>query len=75
MTWHKYPETKPITFQRGSWDGTRSTLLALATKNKDFYVGRMYKGTLDGNEFEDFGDEDGWDIPDVIMWTEIGNPF
>lgn len=75
MTWFKYPETKPTTYERGGWDGTRSPLLVLITKNKDFHVGRMYEGTLDGNAFCDFVGEDGWDVPGVIMWTEIENPF
>ena len=47
MTWFKYPIVKPTTYERGGWDGTRSPLLVLVTKNKDFHVGRMYEGTAE----------------------------
>ena len=73
--WHNYPETKPITYQKGDWDGTRSSLLAVVTKDRNFHVARMYEGILDGSEFQEFVGEDGWDIPNVIMWTELPEPF
>ena len=30
MTWYKYPETKPVTYERGGWDGTFSGLCVVA---------------------------------------------
>lgn len=69
MAWVK--EGNPICFESGNWDGKRSDLVLVETKQGRFYIARMYSGTMDGSTFNDWCDQNDAYLQDIIQWKII----
>lgn len=75
MIWKDINITKPLATETGEWDGKKSDEVLVYTKNKRKFVASMYHVIIDGIESFDFYDDRDFDIKDVILWTEIEEPF
>jgi hypothetical protein len=72
MEWIKTKLKMPITFEKGWWDGKRSEVLVFVDSENNIYVGRLYEGCLDGEEFSDWITErDDYIIGNVKYWHPL----
>jgi len=75
MSWIKIKDKKPSAYLSGGWDGKKSDKVLLCTLGGRYYVAEMYEGILDRSEFCYFYDDNDFEIENVVLWTEICNPF
>lgn len=71
MKWNNLNETQPMATESGNWDGLKSEPLLVADKNGIFHVAVMYKGFLDGSDFQDFYSLNDFLIENVTHWVYI----
>ena len=72
MTWKRLKSETPTTTEVGEWDGSRSEVLIVRTKEGEVHSARCYKGILDGHEFCDFyTTEHEYEIKNVEAWIYI----
>lgn len=70
--WIPVEEELPMSYESSTqWDGLRSEEITFEDKNGRKYYGRLYSGTLDGNLFNDFADNDGYTVDNVVKWRPI----
>ena len=73
MEWIDMNKKKPLTYEEGDWDGKRSERLAVRDEKGVPHAVRLYAGQMDGSEFYEFYDADGYEIIGVTHWLEL--PF
>lgn len=64
MEW-KYD--KPLAYRTGQWDGKMSDQVLAQDKDGKNYLASLYKGTMDGCEFEDWLDNNDYIIREEIV--------
>ncbi len=69
--WIDIEDRKPIAYEVGNWDGKRSDLFLGQCKHGIYYIGVMYEGFLDGNNFCNFYDKNDYEIRNLIKWKPI----
>lgn len=69
--WISVEERLPIAWETGNWDGKRSDFVNIKTKDGLLGIGRIYRGFIDGAEFNDWYDSDDCDGFSVTYWKEI----
>ena len=69
--WKLLAEEKPICTSSGEWDGLKSEQILLSDDKGFHFVGTCYQGTLDGNEFCSFYDENDYEVENVKYWANI----
>jgi hypothetical protein len=74
MIWNKIKDKQPLAYKTGAWDGKKSDKVLVCTFIGKYYVAEMYEGVLDGIEFCDFYDDQGFEIKNVAFWTNIDTP-
>lgn len=68
--WITVDEEKPIAYESGNWDGLRSDFILVKDIHGKVYVAKSYQGVIDGSNFCDFCDDNGY-IPLVKHWRPI----
>lgn len=67
-------DDEPFCFEKGEWDGLRSELLLIKTRQGKFHIARNYKGVHNNYHFSDFIEEySDLDIIDVEQWVTIAS--
>lgn len=69
--WIDVNDELPICYESGKWDGLRSDCYLVKDKKGQYYIGRLYSGILDGYKFNDWGDNDGFDLENITHWKKI----
>ncbi len=63
---------QPMCWQSGDWDGKRSDLILCVDEREEYHLARYYKGFMDGSNFCDWYDKDGFSIqPEVLYWMYL----
>lgn len=68
--WVSIHEDLPITWETGNWDGKRSDEYLVLTNKGEVKIAVLYSGIMDGNEFNDWYDQNGFEI-NVVGWSKI----
>lgn len=61
----------PIAYEIGNWDGKRSNEVVVEDDDGEKYIARLYEGFLDGSEFKDWIDNNGYTLFNIIKWIEL----
>ncbi|MFW5847306.1 MAG: hypothetical protein ACOCVF_00105 [bacterium] len=65
---------EPIPYETGEWDGKRTDLVLVKLADGSFNIGRLYKGYMDGSEFNDWYDQNDCELnSEVVAWSNL--PF
>ena len=75
MIWNDMRTKLPHAFKTGMFDGKKSEKLLVCDAYGKFYIAEMYMGFLDGSDFRDFYDLNGFEIKKVEYWIELETPF
>lgn len=71
MKWIELKIATPITYQEGEWDGKRSDCIVVENSAGLRQTAHLYSGQLDGSDFSDYYDMDGYEIKDVKRWLAL----
>lgn len=71
MGWIKVDDRLPHAYQTGNWDGKKSDEVLAEDKNGKKYIAVLYSGFLDGDDFNDWYNNNDYEIKDVVRWCEI----
>ena len=69
--WVKVEENTPICFETGNWDGKRSDIVLVKTREGETLTARLYNGILDGSEFNDWAEARHDYTIEVTEWKPI----
>ncbi len=70
--WISVDTKLPLCYETGDWDGKRSDLVLIEDIKEKLFIARVYLGFIDGSDFNDWYDNDGFDIKyKVVRWTEL----
>lgn len=62
----------PIVYETGVWDGKRSCEVVAVDDIDIKHIARVFVGTIDGSEFIDWVDNDGYIIDrEIVKWIEL----
>ena len=75
--WIPVEEDLPSCYENGNWDGLRSDFCLVKFEDESIDIARMYKGTMDGFEFQDWYDKIDFDFGSSIIthWRPIEYPI
>lgn len=75
--WIPVEEDLPSCYENGNWDGLRSDFCLVKFDDESIDIARMYKGTMDGFEFQDWYDKIDFDFGSSIIthWRPIEYPL
>ena len=68
--WIPVEEELPICYESGDWDGRRSDFVLVKTLDGGWYKAKLYSGTIDGSEFNDWVNEND-NLLNVIYWRPM----
>ena len=71
QTWIPIEDELPMAYEVGEWDGLRSDFVLVKNQFGDWNKGQLYSGTLDGHQFNDWCDEDGYYFSNITHWRPI----
>ena len=72
MEWIDTNEKTPLCFERGEWDGRKSSNVLAEDIEGKKYIAHLYEGFLDGGSFQDWFDGEGYSInKSIVRWMEI----
>lgn len=71
MEWKYVDKELPNAYKTGMWDGKKSDEVLAEDKNGKKYIAVLYSGFLDGDDFNDWYNNNDYDIQDVVRWCEI----
>ena len=69
--WVKVEESTPMCFEAGDWDGKRSDIVLVKTREGETLTARLYNGILDGSEFNEWAEARYDYMIEVIEWKTI----
>jgi len=69
--WININDRKPISFERGNWDGLRSDYFIGKDIREECHIVRIYEGTIDGHYFCDFISNNDFELFDIVSWKLI----
>lgn len=69
--WIPIKERLPRCFESGSWDGLRSEWCLVKNKEGDWFKARLYSGVMDGSEFNDWYDDDYFQLNNITHFRQI----
>lgn len=71
-SWISVQDRLPLAYESGLWDGLRSDLVLTMNAKREVKLARLYRGVLDGSEFEDWYDEIDFELViKPVLWKEI----
>lgn len=69
--WIPIEEELPICFESGEWDGKRSEFVLVKHSNSNWRKGRIYSGILDGHKYNDWYDENDYELGNITHWRPV----
>lgn len=70
--WINPKEQTPLAWEEGNWDGKKSDNVLAITHYGRPFIARVYEGTLDGEKFLDwYDDDDTLHERGVLCWMKI----
>lgn len=73
--WYYIEEKTPICYESGVWDGKKSDVVLVETKNIDYVLAEVYEGFMDGSDFREWIDssQNGYTIKEdkIRRWMYI----
>lgn len=75
--WIPVEDELPTCLESGNWDGLRSYFCLVKFQDESIDIARMYKGKMDGFEFQDWYDKIDFDFGSSIIthWRPIEYPI
>ena len=72
MSWNYIKDKLPHTYITGDFDGKKSDEVLAEDINGKRYIAVVYSGFIDGSEFNDWYNNNDYDInTEILRWMEI----
>lgn len=69
--WIPVEEELPLCYESGLWDGLRSDFVLVKFQDGRWTKARLYSGILDGNSFNDWCNENDYQLYIITHWRPI----
>lgn len=69
--WIPIWEKLPVCYETGVWDGKRSEFVLVKFKDGNWTKARLYSGILDGHMYEDWYNENDFEVKNITHWRPI----